>query len=179
MDHLIVIAHSKEADFFVESNVPVLITGFGKVDAAMILTKHLTENRVPKILVYGTAGRVNPAINPKQVYEVTEAVEYDGLLAKKYTIETPATSLPQVKIGTGSGFLTDVTAHDGLLHQNISMVDMETSVYIHVAQFFNIPIHIFKTVTDDASDGSDELWDEAVYEASGRLFTSYKNCFLK
>ena len=172
---LIVIAHPDEAQAFKDIPHELLVTGFGKVTAAVSLAKRLSsEPRPSEVLVFGTAGRIDSTLAFHTVYEITQALEYDAFGVPSYRREQPTAShFPPAVIGTGGSFLDDPAKATELRSQGIQLVDMESSVYLQVAEVFSMPIRIFKIISDDADAEAPLLWDKVAPELSRRLHETY------
>lgn len=175
---LIVIAHPREAEVFLSEGVDVFVSGWGKVDAAVNLTKRLMESPVSEIHVYGTAGAIDSAVKPGELYEISEAIEYDSERENHYRVYSGHSHLPLARIATGDRFLTDELVKSSLREQEIHLVDMESSVYCHVAQKFSIPLRIFKYVSDEANEEAETLWEEQALENSRRLLNFYREALI-
>lgn len=173
---LIVIAHRDEAGAFKGIPHELLITDYGKVNTAIALTERLCSGPRPsEILVFGTAGRIDKNLKYQEVYEISSAVEYDSIVGKSYHLYPEETSpfTPAV-IGTGSDFLDDPSKFQNLQLRGIQLVDMESSVYLQVAETFHLPIRVFKVISDDADSQAPLLWDQVAPKLSERLHEVYR-----
>lgn len=74
-EKLLVFAHHDEATAFAE--VPHLITGIGKVNAAVLLSRALAAGEVSEVIVLGTAGMLDDTLDLETVYQVSSAVQHD------------------------------------------------------------------------------------------------------
>ncbi len=175
-NRLLVIAHPLEATWFVENNLPVLITGYGKINATLGLTRRIEQNRPTEIIVYGTAGRINKNLNANTIYEVIRAHQWDALttefIAHNTKFDNTAT------IATGDNFVNKKIEHDQLVSDGADLVDMETYAYMLVGKTYNIPVRVFKIISDDASDGADETWDSTINQLSEKLYNHYVDYFI-
>lgn len=173
---LIVIAHRDEAVAFKGIPHEVLITDYGKVNAAISLTERLCNGPRPsEILVFGTAGRVDKTLKFQEVYEISSAVEYDSTLGKSFHLypDNPSPFTSAI-IGTGSDFLDDPSKFQALELRGIQLVDMESSVYLQVAENFHLPIRVIKVISDDADSQAPLLWDQVAPKLSERLYEVYR-----
>lgn len=171
---LIVIAHRDEAVAFNEVTDELLITDYGKVNAAIALTERLCNGPRPsEILVFGTAGRIDKSLKFQDVYEISSAIEYDSIVGKTHNIYPDKPLFTPAVIGTGSDFLDDPSKFQGLQFRGIQLVDMESSVYLQVAELFHLPIRIFKVISDDADSQAPLLWDQVAPKLSKRLHDVY------
>ena len=165
-----VIVVALESEFeagLIPSNIPVIYTGVGKVNAA-IATSIAISNFSPSLIInFGTAGKVSAdckgLVRVRHVLQRdmnTEPLSPRGI--------TPLTNFPNqftsgevgVTCGTGDSF---VTSRDQWLHDNsIDIVDMELFAIAAVAYRFNIPWDSYKFISDDANEGAAEDWQKRV-----------------
>ncbi|WP_242435646.1 nucleoside phosphorylase [Microbacterium sp. AISO3] len=174
---LLVVAHRDELIGFPD-DIPgfdILLTGPGKLLAAHELTRALDRTTYDEIVVVGTAGAVAGALGPG-IYEVGDAVQHDvfdlaGVRGRHLSMpERVETGGAGVRIATGDVFVDDAEAVALIQSLGAQLVDMETYVYIWVAQRFGIPIRVLKAVSDDAQDGATTGWDDAVAACSRALY---------
>jgi len=91
-----------------------------------------------------------------------------GMLAVvRRRVQVPIHVLVRPRAGD---FVYDAEAVALIQSLGAQLVDMETYVYIWVAQRFDIPIRVLKAVSDDAQDGATTGWDEAVAACSRALY---------
>jgi adenosylhomocysteine nucleosidase len=179
LNTLYVVAHPAEAQAFQEGQV--LVTGFGKIPAAVQLAKALATGQYDRVIVYGTAGRLDSKLAINDVYEVCKAYEHDS-----YQKATVSTHYPQlfeqfipVKIATGDSFISSEEDRLALIQQGCGLVDMESYAYLEVGNQFNIPTHIIKIISDDADAEASTGWDERVKELSQRLLSIHNTVCLE
>lgn len=172
---LIVIAHRDEAVAFKGIPHELLVTNYGKVNAAIALTERLCSGPRPsEILVFGTAGRIDKSLKLQEVYEISSALEYDSIAGRIHNLYPDSSSpFPTAAIGTGSDFLEDPLKVSILQERGIQLVDMESSVYLQVAETFHLPIRVFKAISDDANSQAPLLWDQVVPKLSEKLYEVY------
>ena len=141
----------------------VLYTGVGKVNATYELTRHLTTQGLPKLVInYGTAGSRNLPIG--ELVECNRFVQRDmdasGLGFPKG--KTPFDETPIVigegnlTVGTGDSFVEDVSTELSI----IDVFDMESYPLAKICNEFNIPFKSWKYITDNADDASPKEWKE-------------------
>lgn len=170
---LVVVAHPDEATAFLEANVPIYITGHGPEQAKRSLIRRLETSGIEQVLVFGTAGRVNKNLDPYQIYEINYAVRYgDGRNMSLSALHNPSSSLNVASIVTADTFVTEPLTFPGKLPD---LVDMETYSYLEVAKILNLPMSIFKIVSDDADSEANFLWDSSVSDLSKKLYKHYRN----
>ncbi|WGD37417.1 purine-nucleoside phosphorylase [Lysinibacter sp. HNR] len=174
---LLVIAHPQEARAF--SDIPHLVTGIGKVSAAITLTRTLEQaepGAINAVVVLGTAGLLNNDKDINTVYQVTSAVQHDFSLGSA-TLSTAANVIvpDTAMIATGDVFLKDDAQRRLLREKGADLVDMETWVYAEVCRRFDLPIQVFKVPSDYAdSSTTDEEWDAIVLQRSHELRAFYE-----
>lgn len=173
---LLVAAHAAELTAF-EPDLPGfdrLLTGVGKLQAAYALTRALDAAHYDEIVVVGTAGAIDPELEPG-VYDIDATVQHDvrdleGVLGQH--ISLPARVEVRsggVTIATGDVFVDDADAVAVIRTLGARMVDMESYAYAWVAAQFGVPLRILKAVSDRAQDGATQTWDEAVVACSHQL----------
>lgn len=177
-----VVAHPDEAQSFPIGSV--FVTGFGKVNAAVNLAYKLSTGKYDQVIVYGTAGRINPILPLGNINVVSSAFEYDSylkpvietdmiLLEKIETIIKNVYPVSRIKIATGDAFVTDSKVTSALLKEGCSLIDMEAYAYIKVGVLFDIPVTVIKLVSDDADSKANVSWDDHVKDLSLELYKVY------
>lgn len=177
---LLVFAHRDEASAFADVNH--LVTGVGKVNAAVSLASALVGNApeaggktIERVVVLGTAGVVGEGsrrLDLNTVYQITGAVQHDFSLPSRELHPAGAVILPEhtTRIATGDVFVKDDAqrAHIGGL--GAALVDMETYAFASVCERFEVPLQVFKVPSDFAdSSTTDEEWDTIVFRKSEQL----------
>jgi len=153
-----------------------LVTGPGKLKAAFGLTRALDAARYDEILVVGTAGAVDDALEA-DVYEVGAAIQHDvqdldGVVGRHVSLPARVeTGREGLTIATGDSFVDDPVVVARIRTLGGVLVDMETFAYVWVAQRFGVPIRVLRAVSDRAQDGATQIWDEVVADCSARLRT--------
>lgn len=180
---LLVFAHADEASAF--GDVPHLITGVGKVNAATALAAELAtawqqEAPFEQITVLGTAGIVGDAHDLDTVVEVTGAVQHDFSLPSPLLkcgsalTGEPLTGIPTATIATADVFVQDDTQRRHIAELGASLCDMEVYAYLKTAEVFHTPIRVFKVPSDFAdSSTTQEQWDDIVALKSQQLRQFY------
>jgi len=172
---LIVFAHVDEAEAFARAGIEHLITGVGKINATLELTRAILGrgvDRIGGVIVLGTAGAVSPDARLDTVYRVSAAMQHDYALPSP-TIELPggeSDSFPPAVIATGDVFVQSDAQRDELAARGAMLVDMESYAYARVCEQLGVPLRIFKTPSDFADDETTmDTWDEAVLSNSEQL----------
>lgn len=159
-------------------------TGPGKVKAAYGLTRVLDEaaaagEQYEEIVVVGTAGSLVSDL-PSGVHEIAQAFQHDvrdEAQVRGQHVSMPAriqTGRSGVVIATGDSFVDDPDEAETVRGLGGVLVDMETYVYVWVAQQYGIPIRVIRTVSDSAQDGAAQTWDESVVACSGVLWDWFR-----
>ncbi len=171
-DTLFVFALESEAGkVFDEKNK--LITGIGKVNAAIELTKEI-HTRKPKLIVnLGSAGSKN--FNKGEVVCCTKFIQRDmdvrGLGFSLY--ETPLSGIPPVlEYGLKMNSLKEGICGSGdsfeMNHSETvyNIVDMEAYPLALIAKKENIPFLCLKYISDDAGSDAADDWSVQVHLAA-------------
>ncbi|MHA3684194.1 phosphorylase family protein [Leucobacter sp. HY1908] len=189
---LLVFAHRDEASAF--ADVPHLVTGVGKINAATSLAHALTAGaaagaadaadaggaRIARVIVLGTAGVVGDAPDRPSlddVYQVTGVVQHDFSLPSPTLTPAGEVLLPEftATIATGDVFVKDDAQRAHIAGLGATLVDMEAYAYASVCAKFDVPLQVFKIPSDFAdSSTTDEEWDEIVFRKSEQLRDFYE-----
>ncbi|QIM18038.1 purine-nucleoside phosphorylase [Leucobacter coleopterorum] len=178
---LLVFAHRDEATAF--ADVPHLVTGVGKINAAVSLAEALaardpkleTASGVERVVVLGTAGVVGEGqhrLDLNTVYQVTGAVQHDFSLPSPELRLAGPVILPEhtTTIATGDVFVKDDAQRAHIHELGAALVDMETYAFASVCERFGVPLQVFKIPSDFAdSSTTDEEWDTIVFRKSEQL----------
>ena len=177
---LLVFAHRDEASAF--ADVPHLVTGVGKVNAAVSLAEALAGGGVDRVVVLGTAGVVSddrdrPSLD--LVYQIEEVVQHDFSLPSPPIRPAGEAILPErtAVLATGDVFVKDDAQRAGISALGASLVDMEAYAYAAVCERFGVPMQMFKIPSDFAdSTTTDEEWDTIVFRKSEQLRDFWEEC---
>ncbi|MFD5600977.1 purine-nucleoside phosphorylase [Leucobacter sp. NPDC058333] len=171
---LLVFAHCDEASAF--ADVPHLVTGVGKVNAAVALAAELAERPVQRVVVLGTAGVVSDAPDRPsldEIYQIGAAVQHDFSLPSPTLVPAGEAILPAAAtavIATGDVFVQDDAQRTAIAGLGANLVDMETYAYASVCARFGVALQVFKIPSDFAdSSTTGEEWDQIVFRKSEQL----------
>ena len=170
---LLVFAHGDEASAF--TDVPHLVTGVGKVDAATVLGKALADAReagqpIRRVVVLGTAGIISDDHDLDTVVQITGAVQHDINVSKPRIAIEPSVLDKTATIATGDQFVTSDQQRIEIAALGASLVDMEIYAYAAVCKAYGVPLYVFKIPSDFAdSSTTDQEWDEIVFLKSRQL----------
>jgi adenosylhomocysteine nucleosidase len=151
-----------------------LVTGPGKLQAAVALSEALGAKPYAEIVVVGTGGSIDPGVGPG-VHEIARALQHDvtdidGIVGQHVSLPASvAVDREGIVIATGDRFIDDADAVAGIRMLGAGMVDMETYAYLWVAERAGVPIRVFKAVSDQAQDDALTDWRAAVARCSAEL----------
>ncbi|MFE6709533.1 nucleosidase [Streptomyces sp. NPDC057695] len=170
---LLVLAVKEEAQFL-DTSLPVLLTGMGKVNAATALATVLGRGPRPSGIVnLGTAGALRPGWTGTHVVGTVVQHDLDSRLLATLTGETYGAPLAlpdggDVVLATGDAFISDEAAR-ARLAERAPLVDMEGYALAAAAELAGLPLRIVKHVSDEAGDGAARTWRESVAECARAL----------
>ncbi|MET9542396.1 nucleosidase [Streptomyces sp. NPDC006553] len=170
---LLVLAVKEEAQFL-DTDLPVLLTGMGKVNAATALALALGRGPRPSGIVnLGTAGALRPGMTGTHVIGTVVQHDFDGRLLATLTGESYGAPLTlpdggDMVLATGDTFISDEAARARLAEQ-AALVDMEGYALAHAAGIAGVPLRIVKHVSDEAGEGAARTWCESVAECARSL----------
>ncbi|MET8231683.1 nucleosidase [Micromonospora sp. NPDC005298] len=162
---LVVLAVGEEARYL-PADLPVLLTGMGKVNAASAVSAVLAAGPRPSLLLnLGTAGALRPGW--AGIHEIATVLQHDldTTLLRTLTGETYGAPLALAAEGavlaTGDTFVADDDARDRLA-ERADLVDMEGYAVAWAAAQAGVPCRLVKQVSDEAGDGAARTWKESV-----------------
>ncbi|MFD4708793.1 nucleosidase [Streptomyces sp. NPDC058430] len=170
---LLVLAVKEEAQFL-DTDLPVLLTGMGKVNAATALATVLARDPHPSGIVnLGTAGALRPGWTGTHVIGSVLQHDLDNAVLASLTgeiygapIDLPDHGGPV--LATGDSFISDEAAR-ARLAAHAPLVDMEGYALASAAQQAGVPLRIVKHVSDEAGDGAARTWRETVADCARAL----------
>ncbi len=173
---LLVAAMSSELQAFPEDlpGFDRLVTGEGKMQATYALTRALSAREYDEVVVVGTAGGIDPALEAT-VHEIGSALQHDvfdldGVPGQHVSLPARvSTGRDGVLIATGDSFVGDAGITAVIRPSGAGLVDMETYAYIWVAQQFGVPVRAFRAISDRAEDGALLDFREAIARCSVQL----------
>jgi adenosylhomocysteine nucleosidase len=186
-DWLVVMALRLEAlDVFDQAGIPVLYTGIGKVNAAMVLARELAGCRhagraLPHVVNFGSAGSRRFATGA--LVACTSFLQRDmdvsGLgfalgvtpyedLPAVLGFPSPFRDLPTATCGTGDSFETGTRALSS------DVVDMEAYALAKVCLTENTPFACVKFVSDGADKAAASDWQANQHRAAERFLDLYR-----
>ena len=149
------------------------ITGIGKVNAAVHLSKALSEKACDRVINLGICGCVNPDIQPLSIFAVSRIMEGDrDFYSPKHDILLPclpSCTLPSSILMTQDKAITRPEQRLRVSEKGATLVDMEGYALAKTAQIFNIPFYSFKIVSDHADENTYNHVRENIVNASKLL----------
>ncbi|MFI5533310.1 nucleosidase [Kitasatospora sp. NPDC051853] len=164
---LLVIAVEEEAAHL-GGELPVLLTGIGKVNASVALATVLARGERPSEIVnLGTAGALRPGLEGTHL--VSRVVQHDldtpvlhSLTGRTYGADLTLDGADGGPVlATGDLFVSDAGARDRLAAR-ADLVDMEGYAVATAARRAGVPVRLVKHVSDEAGAGADRTWRESV-----------------
>ncbi|WBB68083.1 nucleosidase [Micromonospora sp. WMMD812] len=169
---LVVLAVEEEAAHL-DGGLPVLLTGMGKVNAAAALAEVLAVGPKPSLVLnLGTAGALRPGW--AGIHEIGTVLQHDldTELLRTLTGQTygaPLTLGTQTPVlATGDAFIADEDAR-ARLARRADLVDMEGYAVAWAAARAGVPCRLVKRVSDEAGEGADRAWRDAVDDCARDL----------
>lgn len=171
-DVLVVSATRAEAAH-VPDGATVLITGLGKVGAAIALTRELAAGpgRYRRVINIGTAGGLK--LHHAGLYLPSRVIEHDLSVDELAALGYPMPATWELEGGdgtvlaTGDAFVNDAAERDRLAGR-ADLVDMEAAALVRVCVDFGVPVRVVKVVSDYADDSAMD-WPSAVDAAARDL----------
>ena len=170
---LLVVALEEEAQHLHVSDLPVLVTGVGKVCAAAALASVLARQRPSRVINLGTAGSLREGLKGTQVVGRVEQHDFDdeaifGLTGEHFGAAIDLGVSGPV-LGSGDLFVDSAAKRAGLVGRGIDLVDMEGYAVAFTARQFGLPVTLVKEISDSADEGAALTWRESVDECAERL----------
>jgi adenosylhomocysteine nucleosidase len=176
---LLVCALHAEAAHLHAGDLPVLITGVGKVQAALTVTRALSAARPALIVNLGTAGALRDGLAGTHV--IHRVIQHDLNSAEILALTGQAVGMPidlsghaagyggePVVLATGDRFIDDAAAR-AQLAEHAHLVDMEGYAVAAAATAMNVPVVCVKEVSDSAGDEAAMTWSAALAACAERL----------
>ncbi|HEY2592675.1 MAG TPA: nucleosidase [Chloroflexota bacterium] len=170
---LLVMAVREEAQGY-DYDLPLLLTGPGKVNAAAALATVLARGPEPSgVINLGTAGALRSGWTGTQVISTVIQHDLDSELLRQLTGETYGEPLALADQGgatlaTGDVFVSDPVVRTRLAAR-AALVDMEGYALAAVSKQARVPIRIIKYVSDQAGEGAAKTWQEATTDSARAL----------
>lgn len=174
MSDLVVVAASQEA-VHLPSDVPVVPTGVGMVQAAVATTRAILEQRPSRVVNLGSVGSLDPSIHgiqrPSAV--INRDLNADALRAAGLTPdERIVLGGDGPVLGTGDSFVVGGPERDALIGK-CQLVDMEGFAIAHACRVLGVELVMIKHVSDPATEEA-LAWKELVDVSARELAAAYE-----
>jgi adenosylhomocysteine nucleosidase len=169
---LLVVALEEEAVHIHVSDLPVLVTGVGKVNAAVAVSTILGEHSPSRIVNLGTAGALHDGLAGTYIvrsviqHDLDDAVLFD--VTGLHVSETIDVADEGLRLATGDAFITDARIREKLA-RTADLVDMEGYAVARAAMVAGVPVTIVKEVSDSADGSAGRSWRDSVDICAERL----------
>jgi len=167
---LVVVAVRPEAAHL--DGVDVVLTGIGKVAAAVAVSRAIAERQPSSVLNVGTAGALRDGL--EGVHRVGRVIEHDldhdalgALIGEQLVGEVVLDPDHPIVLATGDAFVADAHVRAGLAVR-AHLVDMEGYAIARACEAAGVPCELVKVVSDTASDGAARSWQEQA-DATARV----------
>ena len=175
MSLLVAVALRQEAAYLADlgPGVDVLLTGPGKVSAAVATAGAVAGLRPDRVLNVGTAGALRPGL--AGVFRIGRVVEHDfdveaieAITGDRFPGAVELDPESETVLVTGDEFVQD----EGLraaLARRAHLVDMEGYAVARACAAFDVPCTMLKVVSDEASAGAVRAWVDTIDESARRI----------
>jgi adenosylhomocysteine nucleosidase len=169
---LIVVALEEEATHLHDLGLPILVTGAGKVNAAVAVATVLGEHSPRSIINLGTAGALMDGLTG--IHVISQVRQHDLDDKAIHALTGMHFGLPIDLDGDGPVLTTgDVFVDDPLLRTRLAasadLVDMEGYAVAKAAQATDVPVMLVKMVSDTAGGQALRTWRETVDDCAEQL----------
>lgn len=159
---LVVVALRQEAARL--GDVDVVLTGIGKVSAAVAVTAAIAERRPPFVLNVGTAGALRDGL--EGAHTIGRVVEHDvdhaalsALIGEELSGEVVLDPSSPITLATGDAFVADPDLRLALA-AHADLVDMEGYAIARACEHAGVPLRMVKVVSDTADGDAALTWQE-------------------
>lgn len=154
--------------------LPVLLTGMGKVNATAALATVLARGPLPtEVVNLGTAGALRPGL-AGTIHRIGRVLQHDldtevlrGLTGETVgapldlDLDLPDDAGEGLVLATGDQFVAEEAAR-ARLAERAHLVDMEGYAVAAVARAAGVPVRLVKYVSDEATEGAAATWRDSV-----------------
>ena len=169
---LLVVALELEAVALRNLGLPMLVTGAGKVNAAVAVATAINVARPSELINLGTAGGLKDNVTGTHI--VSTVLEHDVDDAAIHAIAEVHCSLPinlsreGLILATGDRFIANAQDRQ-LLAVIADMADMEGYAIAKAAALAGVPLTMVKHVSDQADESASRSWVDSVTWCSHQL----------
>lgn len=169
---LLVVAMEEEAAHLHVTDLPVLVTGAGKVNAALAVATTLAQHSPSSVINLGTAGALREGVEGTHV--IGRVIQHDLDDASLFDLSGLHFGAP-IDLGshgsilaTGDVFVSDATTRNRLA-QHADLVDMEGYAVARAASMLDVPVTLVKQVSDQANEAAGRSWRDTVDACAEQL----------
>ncbi len=156
MSVVIVAATAAEAAH-VPAGLTVVLTGIGKVEAAVATSRAIAEHRPDLVVNVGTAGALRAGVSgvfaPSTVLNHDLSAAAIRALGHDAVDELGLADGDGTVLATGDLFVTDPAVRDEI-GRRADLVDMEGFAVARVCAAAGVPVRLVKVVSDNADDSA-------------------------
>ena len=168
---LLVVAVHEEAEHLTDLDLPCIVTGAGKVNAAVATAWALRERRPGEVVNLGTAGGLRDGLDG--IHVIGTVIQHDlddaALIALTGRSFSPAIELGQGPIlATGDRFVADSNTRDALA-EHAELVDMEGYGVAHAGAIAGVPVRLVKLVSDRSDEDALKTWAQTIGDCADEL----------
>ena len=163
---------------------PLIYTGVGKVNAALVATRAIMEFQPDLVLNLGTAGTLDK--DCQGVCEISSVIQRDfdthplaprGVVPYQSTPSELNSGYGKYRCGTGDSFMTQ---KDSWSQANgIQLVDMELYSIAQASYIAKTPWRSAKYVSDIVGENSGNIWESQLFTANIELQNWYRENILE
>ncbi|MGI9136237.1 MAG: nucleosidase [Candidatus Nanopelagicales bacterium] len=170
---LLVVALEEEAVHIHVHELPILVTGVGKVNAAIAVSTILGKHRPSSIVNLGTAGALRDGVTGTHVissviqHDLNDAAIFD-LVGIHFGEPISVGSNSGTILATGDRFISKPEVRERLAKE-AHLVDMEGYAIARAARAAGIPVTLVKEVSDQAGEQAARSWTETLDACSASL----------
>ncbi|GAA4672597.1 nucleosidase [Gordonia humi] len=171
MERTLIVSATRAEAAHVRPDADLVVTGIGKVKAAMAVTRALERGGYTRVVNIGTAGALHD--RHAGLFVPSVVIEHDISAAALAAIGYEAIDrwdLPGgdgTVLATGDTFVTD-PVHRAALARRADLVDMEAAAIAQVCAAYSLPLTLVKVVSDQADDSAMD-WPRVVDAAAREL----------
>ncbi|MFA7323820.1 MAG: nucleosidase [Candidatus Nanopelagicales bacterium] len=169
---LLVVALEEESAHLHITELPVLVTGVGKVNAAVAVATILGQFSPREVVNLGTAGALHDDLVGTHVISTVTQHDLDDEsifdLVGMHFGEPINLGGAGLTLTTGDAFVSDERTRAALA-TSAHLVDMEGYAVARAAQAANIPVRLVKRVSDTADEAAGGAWKASVDDCAEHL----------
>jgi len=170
---LLVVALEEEAVHLHVHELPILVTGVGKLNAAIAVTTILGKHRPSSVVNLGTAGALRDGITGTHVvstviqHDLNDAAIFD-LTGIHFGAPLSLDAGEGIVLATGDRFVSDAELREQLA-KDAHLVDMEGYAVARAARWAGVPVTLVKEVSDQAGEQAAKSWTETLDDCAESL----------